>query len=338
MNNDDALQLKYRPRTLDELYGNEPAKTAIGKEFAKSAPSKVYLITGPSGCGKTTIAYILRDMLGCHSSAFHEYDASTDRGIDKLRRIKGESQLLPMAGKVVVLFFDECHQITGPAQESMLKMLETPPPHVYCILATTEPTKLKITLQRRCTKIPVDFLTRGDTVKLLKDIAELEGKNWMSSKLFSAIYKSSFGSPGLAAQLLDQVINLSSVSATKEQKEQGEEEAKEFIESVTHNQGFVIDLCRTLASQKLTGREKWIQSRDLLKTFKGNAESARLAILGYLNTMLLNMGHPAIANTMATFNESMMFSGKSGLTLATFYACQDFIDAEEERKDRKNKK
>lgn len=115
MSKDDALQLKYRPRTLDELYGNDNAKKMIKEDFGKGVPSKVYLITGPAGCGKTTIAYILRDMLGCHSSAFHEYDASTDRGIDKIRRIQGESQFLPMAGKVVVLFFDECHQITGPA-------------------------------------------------------------------------------------------------------------------------------------------------------------------------------------------------------------------------------
>lgn len=338
MSNDDAFQLKYRPRTLDELYGNEKAKKVLRKEFGKSAPSNVFLITGPAGCGKTTLAYIIRDMYNCHSSAFHEYDASSDRGVDKLRRIKNDAQFHPMAGKVVVLFFDECHQITAPAQESMLKMLETPAPHVRCILATTEPTKLKESLRRRCTKVPVDFLSRADTIKLLTDVAELEKKKWMSAKLFSAIHKSSMGSPGLAVQLLDQVINFSSVKRPEDHKKDAEKQAKEVIGDITHNQSFVIDLCRILSSRKLNGKEKWDESREMLKTFKGNAESARIAIQGYLNTILLNTGDPDIARVMASFNESMMFSGKSGLTLATFYVCVDFTEDEKARKARKNKK
>lgn len=326
------LHIKYRPRNVDEIKGNQPAKDAIKDAFNKEVIPKVYLITGPAGCGKTSIAYIIRDLLGCHRSAFNEFDASTDRGIDKLRKIKSDAELHPLVGEVSVIFFDECHGITGTAQESMLKMLETPPPHVYCVLATTEPAKLKPTLQRRCHKIPVDFLTRADTVQLLTEVAEEEERKWMSAKVFGAIYKSSGGSPGNAVQLLDQVITLCPVDAPENVRMEKEQEAINIIESVTYSQGFVIDLCRTLANRKLTGEEKWEQCKVLLKDFKGNAESSRLAVMAYFEKILFNTNHPAVARTMATFNEPMIHSGRSGLTLATYYACRDFIEDEKRGK------
>lgn len=332
-----GLHLKYRPSTLDEMMGNETAKKAILDAFNKTPIPKVYLISGPAGCGKTSLAYIIGNMLGCHSSAFHEFDASTDRGIDKLRKIKSDAQLHPMMGNVVVLFFDECHQITGPAQESMLKMLEVPPPHVYCILATTEPTKLKKTVLRRCHKIPVEYLTRGDTVALLKKVVAEEGRDWMSPKLFTAIFKTTLGSPGESVQLLDQVITLCDMEAKPEVRKEKELEAITLIESVTFSQGFVIDLCRALSKRGIPWKTKWSNCQELLKNFTGNAESARLGILGYYEKILLNEDEPdpVISQIMQTFNESMIYSGRSGLTLATWISIMDYKASEErKRKDK----
>lgn len=318
-----ALQHDYRPDSLDSFFGNDTTIKTVKKTVMRDQPPKVYLISGPAGCGKTTLAYIIRDMLGCTPSGFHEFNASADRGIDKIRQIQEEAKLLPMTGNVIVLFFDECHQITGAAQEAMLKLLEDPPPHVFLILATTEITKLKKTVVRRCTQFVVDRLSRAGIIDLLTQIAKAEGKP-RSKKLYSKIYKVCWGSPGQAVKLLDQVIDM-----------ENEELAIKALQNVTFDDALVIDMCRTLTNKKISGKNKWEEIRKLLINFKGDAESARLAILGYLNAILLNTGSGMIAKIMELFVDHFMHQGKPGLTMALFYACQDFTDAENKNKPQK---
>jgi DNA polymerase-3 subunit gamma/tau len=319
-----ALQHEYRPDSLESFFGNDTTIEAVGVTMRREEPPKAYLITGPAGCGKTTLAYIIKDMLGCTPSAFHEFDASADRGIDKIRKIKEEARLLPMTGNILVLFFDECHMITGPAQEAMLKLLEDPPPHVYLILATTEPTKLKQSIIRRCTQFVVDRLPRDKTIVLLEQIAEAEGKTYHSKRLYSKIFKVCWGSPGQAVKLLDQVIDI-----------EDEELAIGAIQNVTFDETLVIDLCRLLVDKNIKGSMKWDKAREMLKKFKGDAETARLGILGYMNSVLLNTGSVILANVMMLFTDSFMQTGKAGLTLAIFLACKDFEEAEKRSRQKK---
>jgi DNA polymerase-3 subunit gamma/tau len=319
-----ALQNEYRPDSLESFFGNDTTIDAVKSAVLRDIPPKAYLITGDAGCGKTTLAYIIRDMLGCTQSAFHEFDASADRGIDKIRKIKEEAQLLPMTGNILVLFFDECHQITGPAQEAMLKLLEDPPPHVYLILATTEPSKLKKSIIRRCTQFAVDRLNRAKTMELLEQICDAEDKTWHTKKLFSKIYKVCWGSPGQAVKLLDQVIDIKDDAL-----------AIEAIQNVTFDETLVIDLCRMLVDKKIPGSKKWDKAREMLKNFKGDPESARYAVLGYLNKVLLNSGSLMVAKVITLFTDSFMFAGKAGLTLAFFYACKDYEDMENKSRQRK---
>lgn len=322
-----ALHLSYRPGTLREIYGNKTTKVAVEKDFASESPPKTTLITGPAGCGKTSLAYIIRDMLDCTPSGFHEFDASTDRGIDKIRTIKEEAQLLPMTGDKIVLFFDECHQVTSAAQEAMLKLLENPPSHVYIILATTEPEKLKASIIRRCSQYAVESLTRVDMMELLTDITVNEKKTWMSKKLLSKIFKVSWGSPGQAVKLLGQVIDMNE-----------EELAIKVVSNVTYDEAMVIDLCRTLASKKVTWEKKWEKISGLLIAFKGNAESARLGILSYFEKELLHRPSFVIFKLMGVFTDTVIYSGRPGLTIACWLSLQHFR-AEEERqlKEQQNK-
>jgi DNA polymerase III gamma/tau subunit len=315
------LHIRYRPRNLEEFSGNSVTTQAIHDDFTRERPPKTALISGPAGCGKTSLAYIIRDMLGCTPSGFHEFDASTDRGIDKIRTIKEESQLLPMTGSILVLFFDECHQITGPAQEAMLKLLENPPSHVYLLLATTEPHKLKESIIRRCSQYAVDRLSRIEMIKLLEAVTIAENRTWMSKKVLSKIYKVSWGSPGQAVKLLGQIIDMDSNKL-----------AIEAIENVTYDEAMVIDLCRTLSSKKYTWDEKWDKIRGLLAAFKGNAESARMAILSYFEKELLDKPSTTVSNIMSLFTDSVMFTGRPGLTLAAWIACNDFRKIEDVRK------
>lgn len=308
-----ALQISYRPGELDEYFGNGVAIDVVKKIFKKPKEDipHAFLIIGPSGCGKTTMAYIIRDMLGCTPSGFKEYDAASERGIADIRKVRQEAKLRPLDGDVMVMFFDEVHGVTGPAQESMLKLLEHPPEHVYLILATTEPEKLKDTVIRRCTQIKVSPLNKLDMMELLEQICQAEEKE-VSRKVLSKIHSVSWGSPGQAVKLLDEVIDMTS-----------EEKSIEAIEAITFNETTVKQICQ-LMMKNIKPDEKWNQMQGLLNKFDGDPESARRGILGWFSYQLLKPSwKPSYANIMAIFTESYFATGKAGLVLSCYYACSD---------------
>lgn len=306
-----ALQLVYRPQSLDEFFGNDPAINTVRTIFKKKKEDipHSYILVGPPGCGKTTMARIIGNMLGCKDAGFREYDAATDRGIDSIRGIQQDAQLLPLDGNILVFFFDECHQITGPAQEAMLKLLEDPPEHVYVILATTEPEKLKPTVIRRCTQVKVSPLNRVTMIEMLEQIAEAEGKT-ISPKVLSRINAVAWGSPGQAVKLLDQVIDMES-----------EEKILEAIEAICFSETSIKEIC-LLLMKDLKPDIKWRQMQPLLQAFDGDPEGARRAISGWFSTMLLKKNYrPYYADILACFIESFFASGRAGLVLACYYAC-----------------
>ena len=150
------LHTDYRPEALTDIVGNETAVKQIESLLTKENPNRSLLFLGPSGCGKTTLARIVANEVGAGGSDFHELNTSDFGGIEMVREIRAKSQYRPVHGQSVVWLMDECHRLSAAAQEAILKLLEDPPPNVWIILATTEPSKLKVTVRRRCTEIAVE--------------------------------------------------------------------------------------------------------------------------------------------------------------------------------------
>lgn len=303
-----ALQHTYRPDTLDKIIGNEATVDSLKKQFErKKNRPQALLITGPSGCGKTTFARIIKELVKCHDMGFREIDASTDRGIDSIRKLKSTLPYAPMKGKSKVILLDECAGITPPAQEAMLKMLEDTPKDVYFILCTTEPEKLKITIKRRCHEYKVQPLDDAEMKKLLKTVCKKEKVEY-SKKVGSKIIKTSNGSPGQALKLLDQVIEIT--NSTK---------ALALLNEVTVSETQVIELCRTLLS-KDNQKDRWKEMARILKGLKGEPESFRYAVMGYLNSVMLNNPNDRVAEISMCFLDSFMYTSKLGLTIACYTA------------------
>jgi|2_EtaG_2_1085320.scaffolds.fasta_scaffold01430_8 DNA polymerase-3 subunit gamma/tau len=300
------LHTTYRPKTLKEFFGNDAIVKSLKSvlDRKKDKPHS-FLFTGPSGCGKTTLARILKHELKCDDMDFYSYNAANTRGIDTIREINEKKSFRPMSGKIKIYMLEECHQITGAGIEAMLDMIEEPPSHVFFILCTTEPEKLKVTLKRRCHHYEVQPLFRNEMNQLIDRILDIE-KAKIEKLVKDKIVSLANGSAGMALKMLDSVIDMDD-----------EEQAIDALESTTVSEAEVIELCRELVK----GRS-WKKIKEILKGIKGEPESIRYAVLGYMNSVMLNNGGGDVAEVQSCFMDSYIYCGKAGLVQSCYLACR----------------
>lgn len=266
-----SLYNKHRPSDFSEMYGNKVVLESLDVLLTKHNPPHSFLLTGGTGCGKTTVGRIIANILKCSSFDFRELDSATYRGIDDVREIRRNSQLKPVQGPVIVWLLDECHKLTGDAQNALLKILENPPPHVFFVLCTTDPNKLLPTIRGRCSHFQLNPLSEKDMFRLLKSIVRKEGER-LSQEIYEQIILDSAGHPRNAIQILEQVLSVS--------PENRAETARRYAEEINES----IALCRALMKKR-----GWGEIATILKGLKSHdPEAVRRAVLGYVQTVLLN--------------------------------------------------
>lgn len=80
--------------------------------------------------------------------AVTEIDAASNTGVDSVRELIESARYSTQGHRVFIL--DEAHMLSKNAFNSLLKILEEPPPNTTFILSTTEPHKLLPTVRSRC--------------------------------------------------------------------------------------------------------------------------------------------------------------------------------------------
>lgn len=194
----EALALKYRPKKLADLVGQEHVAQTLSNALSNNAIHHAYLFSGPFGCGKTSAARILAAMLNCEKGPtlepcgecvlckqifsgectdIKELNAAGNRGIDDIRNIADYAATRPLMAKWKVIILDECHSLTREAVESALKLIEEPPPNVVFILCTTDAQKMKATIHSRCMPFRFAKVSWPQILGHLKSIAEKENIN-----------------------------------------------------------------------------------------------------------------------------------------------------------------
>lgn len=304
------LHIDYRPKDLDELVGNSSIKNSLKSVLSREDKPHAFLLLGQSGCGKTTIGRIIGTMIGCSEEDFREYNSSNTRGIDTIREISQNAHYAPLVSKVKVYLLDEVHQLTRDAMNAILKILEDCPPHVYFILCTTEPEKLLKTIHTRCSAYQVKALSSSEMKKLIEWVLKGEGIT-KSTKLIDSIVEAAEGCPRQALVILDQIIDIPD-----------EKKAIEAISSVKTEEAEIIDLCRSLISNK-----SWNDIREKVKIVIQNTEpeKIRYAILGYMNSVLLNSKtNDRASELIDLFGENTYSSGKAGITNMFYLASAKF--------------
>lgn len=221
-----VLARKWRPRTFQEMVGQEHVVRALVNALNSQRLHHAFLFTGTRGVGKTTIARILAKSLNCREGItatpcgvcsacleidegrfvdLIEVDAASRTGVDDTRELLENVSYLPSHGRYKIYLIDEVHMFSKSSFNALLKTLEEPPDHIKFMLATTDPQRIPITVLSRCLQFSLKRLTNSLITAHLNTIVENE--SIMAEKAaLSRLARASDGSMRDALSLLDQAI------------------------------------------------------------------------------------------------------------------------------------
>jgi len=265
------LYKKYRPSKLKEIFGQNNTVKMLRQMIKQNRIPHTLLFTGPSGCGKTTLARILRRKLNCGKADFVEKNC---RKIEEIREIRSRMNQVPISGETRIWLLDEAHQLTSDAQNEFLKMLEDTPSHIYFMLTTTNPQKLKNTIKTRCTEIAVKKLQDKTMSNLLAYVCKKE-KIKITEEVEEKIIENSDGSARKALVFLNQIMDL--------------DDEEDMLEAIKKASAEVQ--ASLIVKALLNPRTKWDEMAKILKeTSTEEPEQVRWMILGYVKAVLLSGG------------------------------------------------
>ncbi|MGO1692257.1 MAG: DNA polymerase III subunit gamma/tau [Marinobacter sp.] len=221
-----VLARKWRPRTFEDMVGQEHVLQALIHALENQRLHHAYLFTGTRGVGKTTIGRLLARCLNCETGItprpcgtcsscveiqegrfvdLIEIDAASRTGVDDMRELTDNVQYAPSRGRYKVYLIDEVHMLTNQSFNAFLKTLEEPPEHVKFLLATTDPQKLPVTVLSRCLQFNLKRMTPEHIAGHLTNVLTAEQIPFEEPALW-LLARAADGSMRDALSLTDQAI------------------------------------------------------------------------------------------------------------------------------------
>ena len=221
-----ALALKYRPKSFDQLIGQDAVAKSLAHALDSGRLSHAYLFSGLRGSGKTSTARIFAKALLCDKGPtgkpceicdncvmanegrhidIIEMDAASHRKIDDIRELIEQTKYHPASARFM---------LTKEASNALLKTLEEPPSYVKFILATTDPLKLPVTVLSRTQHFRFKPIAKSAVVAHLEQILKTENIAYEEGAL-EILARSGSGSLRDTLTLLDQAIIFSREGITQ---------------------------------------------------------------------------------------------------------------------------
>ena len=236
-----ALARKYRPRRFADVAVQSHVASTLRNAIGSDRVAQAYLFCGPRGTGKTTLARVLAMALNCEnrSADFEpcgacepctriwgghtsmdvvEIDAASNRGVDDARDLRSRAAYAPSGEKnYKVYIIDEAHMLTREAWNTLLKVLEEPPPRVVFVFATTEPQKIAqqaAPVLSRVQRFDLKRIGPADVRARLTTVLNAEGISAEADAL-GMLARAADGSMRDALSLTDQVLSLGGTVTTQ---------------------------------------------------------------------------------------------------------------------------
>ena len=229
-----ALYRKYRPNDFDSVVGQNYIIKTLQNSIINKSFSHAYMFFGSRGTGKTSVSKIFARNVNCLSpvngmsckkcsaciNSFSkecvdiiEIDAASNNGVDEIRDLRNNINLVPNVLKYKVYIIDEVHMLSTGAFNALLKTLEEPPEHVIFILATTDPQKVPETIISRCQCFSFKKISQKDIKNKLYEVCKNE-KIDIDDSVIDKISMLSDGGLRDALGILDKIISYSDSKIT----------------------------------------------------------------------------------------------------------------------------
>ena len=216
----------------------------LDRSLEENNVAHAYLLVGPHHVGKKTLALNLAQALNCdglkppcsqcsscrrileHKHAdvtFTGLDSKTEIGIDDIRGLQHLANLPPYEGKCKVFIIEDAEYLSTEAANSLLKILEGPPPKIVWLLLTAEESRLLPTIISRCQRLELKPIPLKQIQQILVDSynVDLDKANFLARLCHGCLgwALSSLASDEILEQRVQKITKLSSLtSASLEQR------------------------------------------------------------------------------------------------------------------------
>lgn len=286
-----ALYRKFRPKTFEEVVGQNHITTTLQNQIKNNTISHAYLFTGTRGTGKTSCAKIFAKAINCLNPKngspclecevckalsnpanmdILEIDAASNNRVDEIREIREKVKYAPVVGKYKVYIVDEVHMLTDSAFNALLKTLEEPPAHAVFILATTEVQKLPATILSRCMRFDFKLVDYVELSKHIENVFNLSNITYEQPAL-DLIAKAGEGSVRDALSVADMCASFcnNNVTFSKTLQVLGSASKETLIQLVGYILNKNVNAYITLLTQILAdGKSVNMLNKDLTNHFR----------------------------------------------------------------------